>query len=754
MKHIPIYCIAFLLLIKWGPSLAQPVFPDPGELYRDDIVPRVDILIHPDSLEWIYENVESDHEFPATFIFDNGTIHDTVQEIGFRLRGNTSRYSKKKSFKVSFNTFHPGRKYHGVEKMNLNGEHNDPSIIRSKLCWDILRKMDIPAPYANHVQVYINGNYYGLFINVEHIDEEFVKSRFGNNDGNLFKCLWPADLTYLGENPDNYKFTAGDRRAYDLKINEEEDDYTDLRDLIRMLHVAPDAEFKCQIDQLFNVYDYLKIMAFDILTADWDGYIYNKNNFYLYHNLETGKFEYIPYDLDNTFGIDWFNIDWGIRNIYQWGPGDSRPLFDRLMGYQEFRDLFSFYLKEILENICNPELLEPGIDQKKQQILPYVVNDPYYPQDYGYTVADFLNSYNQSLGGHVKYGLKPYIQTRYQTALQQVAVTDVFPVIKYISHPEPGLNEPVTIRAFVQDDTGLSEVVAIFSVNEGDDQELTLFDDGMHGDGVAGDHFFGNSLPGFPEPTVFRFQITATSLSGQNSVLPCIPVSINIGVPPSSIMLYINEFMASNASTISDEWGDPDDWIEIYNGSDQSVWLGDKYLSDNLDNPVKWQFPNTTLMPGAYLIIWADDEPGQGPFHAPYKLDKDGEEIGIFDAASTGYALIDSVTFGLQETDVSFGRVTDGSPEWKFFDLPTPGYTNSASGAGSLIAADKLVIYPNPCTGGLVYFNLTVDILLYDMYGRLIVERNSVNSLSLEGLQAGMYLVKTKEGIVRKLMVD
>ena len=63
---------------------------------------------------------------------------DNFDQVGFRLRGNTSRYAQKKSFKVSMNTF-SNLKFLGLEKLNLNGEHNDPSIIRSKLCWDIFR---------------------------------------------------------------------------------------------------------------------------------------------------------------------------------------------------------------------------------------------------------------------------------------------------------------------------------------------------------------------------------------------------------------------------------------------------------------------------------------------------------------------------------------------------------------------------------------------------------------------------------------
>jgi len=188
--------------------------------------------------------------------------------------------------------------------------------------------MEIPAPRANHVQVYINDDYYGLYISVEHIDEEFIKSRFTYNDGNQYKCLWPANLNYLGDDPDFYKLQQGDRRVYELKINEELDDYTDIAHFIDVLNNTNQQNFECELDEVFNTYDYLKVIASEILFGHWDGYIYNQNNYYLYHNTVSEKFEFIPYDLDNTLGIDWLDRDWGSRNIYDWQQhGDNyRPL--------------------------------------------------------------------------------------------------------------------------------------------------------------------------------------------------------------------------------------------------------------------------------------------------------------------------------------------------------------------------------------------------------------------------------------------
>ena len=103
-------------------------------VYDDSEIAIINIIVDPGDLEWMYDNVESDSLHPASIHFQNTYINEFVDSIGFRLRGNTSRVSAKKSFKVDFNHFISGREFFGLEKLNLNGEHNDPSIVRSKLC--------------------------------------------------------------------------------------------------------------------------------------------------------------------------------------------------------------------------------------------------------------------------------------------------------------------------------------------------------------------------------------------------------------------------------------------------------------------------------------------------------------------------------------------------------------------------------------------------------------------------------------------
>ena len=93
----------------------------------------------------------------------------------------------------------------------------------------------------------------------------------------------------------------------------------------------------------------------------------------------------------------------------------------------------------------------------------------------------------------------------------------------------------------------------------------------------------------------------------------------------------INEFMASNDQEIADEFGEFDDWIEIYNEYDSPINMLGLYLTDDLDDPTKWAFPDVTIPANGFLLIWADNDTIQGDFHAYFKLNNSGEKIGLFD---------------------------------------------------------------------------------------------------------------------------
>jgi CotH protein/lamin tail-like protein/type IX secretion system substrate protein len=671
---------------------AQTPFPNPGKVFNDEVLPKIYIEIDPGDFDAIIDpdNIGDDTHYPATFIFDNGTSRDTLENVGMRLRGNTSQAAQKKSFKLSFNTFEPGRKYKGLEKMNINGEHNDPSVIRSKLVWDLCRQMGIPASRSNHVLLYVNDEYKGLYINVEHVDEEFVQLRFGGELGNLYKCLYPATLEFWGTNPDTYKAESGGRRIYDLKTNTAEDDYSDLVQFIYILNTTSNENLPCELEKVFDVQNYLKVIAMDVLTANWDGPIFNKNNFYLYQNPQTGKMQYIPYDVDNTFGIQWFG-EWTERNIYSWSPsGEPRPIYTKIMANSHYRAQYTYYLNQFLSLYFNESNFFDDIDSRKSLIEGAIPDDPLYPLDYGFTVNDFNNSYTQGLNVfHVPHGLKEYASLRMASAMDQLESTNAAPIITNVQQQVGNANQDIFISAKIEDESNVNATIE-YAFNSQTGQAI-LYDDGQHNDGEANDEIFGGTIPAFNEQGTLEYYIQATDNESMSNRYPYCE-TYQVMISNSTVELYINEFQANNETTITDEAGEFDDWIEIYNAGNEPVNLGDFFLSDDLNNPTKWAFPDEMIQVGEFLLVWADGDEDQGIFHTNFGLNASGEAIVL--SNSLGNA-IDQVIFGEQQDDDATGRIPNGTGIMQFV-TPTPAASNEPLSASEEIIIPAFEIYPNP----------------------------------------------------------
>lgn len=143
------------------------------------------------------------------------------------------------------------------------------------------------------------------------------------------------------------------------------------------------------------------------------------------------------------------------------------------------------------------------------------------------------------------------------------------------------------------------------------------------------------------------------------------------GIAKSQV--FINEFMASNTGSLIDpDYNESADWIELYNAGILTANIGGYYLTDNISDKLKWQIPaGTFIESGGFLLIWADGY--NTGLHTPYKISADGEELALY--TSNG-VLLDSVSFGLQEPNISMGRKTDGGSVWGFFLQPSPGSSN------------------------------------------------------------------------------
>ena len=413
MKTLLLLLACFMSVSVFGQSIVHPLNND---AFLQNELAEIHISLSENDLNLLLgDSLYSNYHFPATFYYYSSTHNEIIENVGFRVRGNTSRDAYKKSFKISFNEYTQGEKFKGLEKMNLIGQHNDPSLLRSWMSLTMLTNNNLISPRCSYIKFYINGQYKGVYLNVEHIDDEFLQSRFIDDDyGNMYKCKWGADLNYIGFNQSDYY------DIYDLKTNEITNDYSDLIQFIQTLNSISYEDFPCFIEEHFEVDMYLKTLAIEMIIGHWDGYAFNKNNYYLYQRPSNSKFVFIEYDMDNTFGIDWFDIDWANRDLNSWHNND-RPLIERLLSYPFYKNMFNTYLNQIL-NELNTSQWYSNLYQKQDLISNALQLDPYYSMDYGFQYYDFLDAIDNNYGEHVDKGLAEYVNERIISGFNQIQI--------------------------------------------------------------------------------------------------------------------------------------------------------------------------------------------------------------------------------------------------------------------------------------------------------------------------------------------
>ncbi len=225
--------------------------------------------------------------------------------------------------------------------------------------------------------------------------------------------------------------------------------------------------------------------------------------------------------------------------------------------------------------------------------------------------------------------------------------------------------------------------------------------------------------------------------------------------------LVINEFMAANDATVADQDEEFDDWIELFNNTDQAIDLTGYFLTDNAQNLSKYDIPEGTIIPAeGYLIIWADEDGMQEGLHANFKLSRDGESIFLVNPDTV---IIDEISFDMQAADIAFARIPNGVGDFVF---RTPTFNenndNSLTDTEDLTISDsQLLVYPNPTNHQLTvqltnYTENNLQIQVYDVFGRLVLHKeDAVNKmvLNVNTLLDGFYLVVVNQVYIEKVVI-
>lgn len=359
------------------------------------------------------KNSKNENCIHADFEMKKGDNVWKINDIGMRLRGNTSRkrpqYGEnyyQAHFKLDFEEWCDDsgeeRKLAGcIKGLNLKRFKEDPSYVREIFGYNFFRRNGVwTAPRAGYTHLSItieedDGSEktldYGVYAMIEEINKQFLKERseispeigtkFNGNKGNLWKCCWssskgPSMATdydiyrsfgveeiYLDENQSM-------RYDYDLKTNKDEF-YSARDELIEFItdldKLSTEDEIKEFYESKMDVDLFLKTIACNVVLGMDDDYWNNKNNYYFYFDKK-GKCYFIPYDYDNILGTNCFS-DTATRNPFGWNvTGYYTPLVEKLLSVPEYKEKYAEYLLEL----CNESSFVNGGQAEIKRLQPLV----------------------------------------------------------------------------------------------------------------------------------------------------------------------------------------------------------------------------------------------------------------------------------------------------------------------------------------------------------------------------------------------
>ncbi|MBK8100122.1 MAG: CotH kinase family protein [Planctomycetes bacterium] len=665
-----------LLAALASPSLAQ-------DFYDPDTVRSVNLQF----AQANYWTLLTNNYAPEINIAADMTIDGvTYPNVGVRFRGNTSytmlpSTATKRSFNVELDWMVLGQDFQGYDHLNFNNGYHDPTFLREFLSYMVMRRHGI-APKCNFIKLYLNNQYWGIYINVQQPNKDMMKEWFRSNDGNRYRCFPTSGgfsngrccFTWLGTTLATYL------SAYQAK----QGDGTDLMNMCNVLNNTPTASMQALLPAIFSVDSFYRYAAVMNVLTNTDSYLQSGKDHYLYHDEVHGDFSTFPFDLNEALA--------GSSTLDPWYQTTvtTRPAFTKTLQFPDWRQRYKAHVRNVVENTVNSTWLVPKAQQYHAMIAADVAADTRKLYSTANFTANMTSTVTVTVGSFPQTipGLIPLITGRETFLRNHIDLSAPRTVLSNLNHA-PARPTPTQAITFQVTASSHAANVKLFWRRVGAFQSTAMFDDGAHGDVGAGDGIWGVILPGQPAGSFIDYYAEATTATGLATYEPFTAElerncpHIQIDWPQQPGVIRINEVLAQNINGIVDELGQHEDWLELYNDSNAAVDISGMWLSDNLSQ-LKYQVPAGTVIPAfGTRKYWADEDGTQGATHVNFKLSSSGEAVVLYNAAGTH--IVDVIEFGRQDPDVAIGRVVDGSSGWVTLPAPTPDTANRLAACGTRV---------------------------------------------------------------------
>jgi len=374
-------------------------------VFDDSRVQRIDLALTQADWDQMWADPMSKTMVQADAIIFGETLND----VGLRMRGQFSLQNAgdKVPWKIDTDAYVDGQEFHNLRQLMLLNSIGDPSLLYEKLAYEMMEFAGLPASHATHVEVWIDltddnqpAIFWGVYLLVERVDNKYLSNRFGPESvgGNLYKASHaqrgPMDLKYYGESIEDYP-TQNSQYAYGKMNNEEEADYSDIIELCRAIDgttYTNDEEFMQALEEVLNVDVFLRYIAVVTIINNWDTYPVTGNNYYLFSNPVTSRFEWIPWDL--TWGSE---TQAPLIGLPDFGILESAPLYDTVFRVTEYGSQYAAYVDLLLRYWFTSENISDKAQTYHRMIAPFVIQSTgdkaYYGDQPMWAPESFTNSW-------------------------------------------------------------------------------------------------------------------------------------------------------------------------------------------------------------------------------------------------------------------------------------------------------------------------------------------------------------------------
>lgn len=731
--------ICILLGLSFSNLFSQNSF------YDTDSVREIRISFYNTNWDYLLDSlyVQGDNDRILADIEIDGNQYDSV---GVRYKGfsSVSVNRLKNPFNIKLDYIIEGQDHEGVDKLKLSNVIQDPSFVREVLTYEVCRKY-MPASQANYANIYINDTLWGLYTNVEAVNKSFLIDHFDSKYNPFFKCN-PENLNIqVGGENSNLSNTHGIDSSdyYSFYALKSDDGWEDLYNLIDTLN-----NFSDSVSHLLNIDRSLWMHALNYSMINFDSYIGYGQNYYLYKD-QANQWNPIIWDLNMSFGgfrltdasQQYFN-GFDILQAQNMDPLTHhsffsvapRPLMKKLFENERNRKMYLAHIRTIMEeNFVNQDYFVRG-----QYLQNLIDQDVQNDTNKFYTYSDFITNLTSqvSLVASICPGITELMDSRSAYLSSYLGYLGE-PTISNIAYTPQNfiLGDDIWITAEVIDAT-FTKLVYRFGKNERF-KSVEMYDDGNHNDGTSGDGIYGCKISNCSNSLDYYLYADNDS-SGVFSPVKAAYQYYTIQTAIQAGDLVINEVMSNNISTVTDNSGKYEDWIELYNTTSSPISTNGLFITDTLAYFHKWNLPNHIIQPSSYSIIWADEDGNQGEEHANFQLSNLGESLILSNSDSS---VIDSITYLPQLDDISYGRSPNG---FGSFTMLTPTFKANNDFPNSIEdISEGVIIYPNPFTD-ILYFEEEERVEVRDILGKIICFSENTNRIQTSDWESGVYFIFLK----------